>query len=215
MITFKNRKITFKNRMITFKNRMITFKNLMITFKNRKIMFKRLTHFDYIHFIRSHPFTITFEVKKLTMQFTTTERGKRMVICIHSKKILQLTFNQGNVTLHRKGQCKATVKLTVTNDFVEQLNEHSHPPSQTKVEVIKIKTGIKRRAQTTHDTCQQILGAEYFLKCCCQSASNIQSNLSIADTCGSWKKYPLLPGVRYIEVFNISWRTGKNRYVNA
>ena len=31
----------------------------------------------------------------------------------------------------------------------------------------------------------------------------IQSNLSIADTCGSWKKCPLLPGVRYIEVFNM------------
>ena len=37
----------------------------------------------------------------------------------------------------------------------------------------------------------------------------IQSNLSIADTCGSWKKCPLLPGVRYIEVFNISRRKGK------
>ena len=28
----------------------------------------------------------------------------------------------------------------------------------------------------------------------------IQSNLSIADTCGSWKVYLLQPGIRYIEV---------------
>ena len=28
-------------------------------------------------------------------------------------------------------------------------------------------------------------------------------------TCGSWKKCPILAGVRYIEVFNISRRKGK------
>lgn len=63
-------------------------------------------------------------------------------------------------TLRRKGQCKAQVKVTPADDFIGELNEHTHPPSQTQVEVKKIKAGIKRRALTSHDTCQQILGAE-------------------------------------------------------
>ena len=44
--------------------------------------------------------------------------------------------------------------------FLNQLKEHTHPSSQARVEVTKIKTCIKERAGNTNDTFQQILGAE-------------------------------------------------------
>ena len=62
--------------------------------------------------------------------------------------------------LRRKGQCKAKIKLSADDAFLNQLNEHSHPPSQTRVEATNIKARIKDRAGNTNDTSQQILGAE-------------------------------------------------------
>ena len=62
--------------------------------------------------------------------------------------------------MRRKGQCKAKVQLSVTDDLIGETNEHTHPPSQTQYEVIKMKANIKRKAETTEETSQQILGAE-------------------------------------------------------
>ena len=47
----------------------------------------------------------------------------------------------------------------MNGEFVGEINEHTHPPSQDQIEVTKIKASIKRRSQATHDTLQQILGA--------------------------------------------------------
>ena len=61
----------------------------------------------------------------------------------------------------RKGnQCKATIKLSPTDEFIDQVNEHTHAPSQTEDEVTKVKSRIKRKATTTLETPQQILGTE-------------------------------------------------------
>ena len=66
--------------------------------------------------------------------------------------------------LRRKGQCKENIKLSADDAFLNQLNEHTHPPplppSQTRVEATKIKARIKDRAGNTNDTSQQTLGAE-------------------------------------------------------
>ena len=63
--------------------------------------------------------------------------------------------------LSRKGnQCKATIKLSPTDEFIDQVHEHTHAPSQTEVEVTKVKSRIKRKATTTLETPQQILGTE-------------------------------------------------------
>ena len=51
----------------------------------------------------------------------------------------------------------AIIKLSAGNDFVEQTNEHTHPPSQTSCDVEKIKSALKRRAETSNDTSRQIL----------------------------------------------------------
>ena len=52
------------------------------------------------------------------------------------------------------------VKLLANDEFLNQLNFHTHPLSQEKVEVTKIKSKIKDRANTSNETPQQILGAE-------------------------------------------------------
>ena len=62
--------------------------------------------------------------------------------------------------LRRKGQCKAKIKLSAEDAFLNQLNEQTHPPSQVRVEATKIKACIKDRAGNTIDASQQILGAE-------------------------------------------------------
>ena len=56
-----------------------------------------------------------------------------------------------------KENVRQKVKLTNTDEFIAEVNEHTHPPSQAKVEVAKIRTAIKRKAETTHETPQQIL----------------------------------------------------------
>ena len=60
----------------------------------------------------------------------------------------------------RKGNCKEKVKLNAINDFVEQVQEHTHAPSATGCELTKVRASIKRKASTTHDTNQQIFGTE-------------------------------------------------------
>ena len=77
--------------------------------------------------------------------------------------------------MRRKGHCKARIKLLVTNAFIEQTNEHTHPPSQTNCEVVKAKASIKPRAETAVDPSRQILADELsdnLTNCCCQFAIN-------------------------------------------
>ena len=52
------------------------------------------------------------------------------------------------------------IKLDIDDEIIRDVNLHTHAPSQTQVEVAKVKANIKRKAQTTTDTSQQILGAE-------------------------------------------------------
>ena len=98
------------------------------------------------------------------MEFITTEKGQRKLIrngyIYVFQKSLADDVSSWECVLRRKGQCKAGVKLTVTDDFIAQTNEHTHPPSEITCEVSKIKCYIKRRATDTMDTSQQILGAE-------------------------------------------------------
>ena len=62
--------------------------------------------------------------------------------------------------LRRKGECKARVKLTYDDQFIEQVNEHTHPPLKTKCEVAKVKAWLERRAATSNDTKRHILAVE-------------------------------------------------------
>lgn len=96
------------------------------------------------------------------MEFSQTERGKRLVIKDGYQYVLQKVLANNDKSyeciLRRKGECKAKIKLTAEDVFSEELNEHTHPPSQTNVEVRKVKASVKERANNCNDTSQQILG---------------------------------------------------------
>lgn len=76
------------------------------------------------------------------------------------QKTLSNEVKSYECVLRRKGQCKARVKLSANDEFLEQFNDHTHPPSQTKVEVTKVKAKVKERASTSNETPQQVLAAE-------------------------------------------------------
>ena len=61
--------------------------------------------------------------------------------------------------LRRRRQCKSKVKLSATGEFLQIVNDHTHPPTPTQCEVTRVRAGIKRKAETTQDTTQQILAA--------------------------------------------------------
>ena len=94
------------------------------------------------------------------MEFTLTERGSRMVIKDGYTYVFQKTLVNDNdikcyeCFLSRKGQCKGEFKLSADDAFLNQLNKHTHPPSQTKAEPTKIKARIKDKAGNTNNTSQ-------------------------------------------------------------
>ena len=75
-------------------------------------------------------------------------------------KNLANDFISQECDLKGKGYCKARVKLDPNDDFIEQTNQHTHPPSRANWEVPKVRAGIKRRAMETVLTNQQILAAQ-------------------------------------------------------
>ena len=72
-----------------------------------------------------------------------------------------MTYGALNVSYEEKEiNAKAMIKLDIYDEIIGEVNFHTHSPSQTHVEVAKVKANIKKKAQTTTDTPQQILGAE-------------------------------------------------------
>ena len=60
--------------------------------------------------------------------------------------------------LRRSHQFQARVKV-YRNEFSQEISDHKHPLTQTKVEVVKVKAKIKRRIETSldADTPKQII----------------------------------------------------------
>ena len=98
------------------------------------------------------------------MEFTTTECGARKLLkdgYIHLfKKNLGNGITSWECELRRKSECRASIKLDELHNFVEQVNEHAHPPSATKCEATKIKESIKRRGRDSLDDPREIVSAE-------------------------------------------------------
>ena len=106
-----------------------------------------------------------FIINQATMEITSTEKGKNRIArngyLYVFKKMLANDVRCFECELRTKGnQCKAMIKLDIDDEIIGEVNLHTHAPSQTQVEVAKVKANIKRKAQTTTDTPQQILGAE-------------------------------------------------------
>ena len=61
----------------------------------------------------------------------------------------------------RKGyHCNAKVKSSPLDEFLDEIHEHNHAPSQTEYQLTKAKSGIKIRTEEIKETMQQILGSE-------------------------------------------------------
>ena len=76
------------------------------------------------------------------------------------KKNLANGITSWECELSRKGECRASVKLEELDNFVEQVNEHTNPPSATKCEATKVKENIKRRARDSLDNPREVVSAE-------------------------------------------------------
>ena len=88
------------------------------------------------------------------MEFTKTEKGQRKLIgngyIYVFKKMLANEVSSWECILLGKGnQCKATIKLSTTDEFIEQVNEHTHAASQTKDEIMKVKSREKPQRHST------------------------------------------------------------------
>ena len=98
------------------------------------------------------------------MQFIDTQRHKRKLIrngyLYRYHKPLAQGASSWECARRRNGDCKARIKLSTVDAFIESINEHSHPPSVAQCEVAKVKANIQRRAETTNETTQQVLAGE-------------------------------------------------------
>ena len=95
------------------------------------------------------------------MEFTTTERGKRKLLRNGYMYVHRRNLSEGSSMWEciywRKGyQCNANVKLSP----LDELHEQTYALLQTECQVTKVKSGIKRRAEETEGTTQQILSTE-------------------------------------------------------
>ena len=99
------------------------------------------------------------------MEFTTTEMGQRKLIRKRYVYVHRRNLSEGSsmwdCIYWRKGyQCNAKVKLSPLDEFLGKIHKSTHAPLQAECQVTKVKAGIKRRAEETEETTQQILGTE-------------------------------------------------------
>ena len=57
----------------------------------------------------------------------------------------------------RRRECKTKIKLDEEGNFLERINNHTHAPSETKCEIVKVRANIERRAIETQVLAQVIL----------------------------------------------------------
>ena len=98
------------------------------------------------------------------MEFVSSQKRKQNVIRNRFIYIFQKDL-ANEVSLYecelpRKGQCKAKIKVGLGDNVTEQLNEHTHPLSQVKVELTKVKSRINDTAESPEEPPQRIIANE-------------------------------------------------------
>ena len=98
------------------------------------------------------------------MEFVSSQRRKQNVIinrfiCIFQKDLAN-EVSLYECELPRKGQCKAKTKVGLGDNVTEQLNEHTHPFSQVKVELTKVKSRTNDTAESPEEPPQRITANE-------------------------------------------------------
>ena len=95
------------------------------------------------------------------MEFTKTSKGKDMLIdggylYVFNKDLADDVQSWECTERRKMSSCKARVKL-LNNQIIDRVNTHTHAPSGTRVEMQKVRTAIKRRAETTLDAPHRII----------------------------------------------------------
>ena len=94
------------------------------------------------------------------MEFTKTSKGKDMLIDGGYLYVFQKTLaddvQSWECTERRKSTCRARVKI-LNDQIIARLNQHTHAPNRTRVEVQKVRVQMKRRAETTLDPPHRII----------------------------------------------------------
>ena len=112
----------------------------------------------------------------------------------------------------KDGKCRATVKISPTDEFIEHVNDHTHAPSPTQVEVTKIKVGMKHKAKTTEATVQEILG-EQLGNISADAAANCPRYQQWDETSGKHGK--MVTFHRFVRVSRTSKRVPANQIRGA
>ena len=58
-------------------------------------------------------------------------------------------------------QCHAPVKVAPSEEFLEQVNDHTDAPSSIQAELTKTKTGMKCKTTTINETVEQTLVEQF------------------------------------------------------
>ena len=96
----------------------------------------------------------------MKMDFTSTSQNKPKLIdggyLYVRQKDLANDVVSWECDQRKKGMCKARVKV-LNDQIIERINDHTHAPNQTNVEVTKTRAIMKRRAETSIDAPQRII----------------------------------------------------------
>lgn len=95
------------------------------------------------------------------MEFITSNKGKTKVLCDGYIYVKQKNLANGVILYEcdrRRSQatCKAKIKI-LNNEIIDKLNQHTHASDKPRCEAAKVGQVIKKRAQETLGTTQQII----------------------------------------------------------
>ena len=94
------------------------------------------------------------------MDFTSTTKNEPKLIDGGYLYTRQKDLANGVVSWEceqrKRGTCKARLKI-LNGQIIDRVNDHTHAPNQTKVEVVKARNVMKRRAETSVDAPQRII----------------------------------------------------------
>ena len=78
----------------------------------------------------------------------------------YSRKFSQVEYKIGNASyVEKENKCKEKLKLR--NDvIIDHLNQHTHAPNQTRCEVLRVKSRMRRKSERIQETTRQMLTAE-------------------------------------------------------
>ena len=94
------------------------------------------------------------------MEFTSTSNGRPKLadghyLCVYQKQLAN-GLESWECEQRWRDMCKARVKVS-NGQIIDRVNQHTHAPDATTIEVTKVRVAMKRRAERTIDALQRML----------------------------------------------------------